>query len=164
MGVFCLLEKHSYSMEGSYPSRPSHFLYHCWTEAWHHLWGSAHQYFKTWSQRGHSLWLHYQLRLLWVSCVSAKYKIAFLHAFFNLILVPPCVPSSPSGYNWRRHESSTSSCGHLRVCDWDHFQQLCHLLGFCLWHRVRFQSGIRAHWRGRTARRTHGFGSVTRSY
>lgn len=86
--IFCLLEKHSKPMEGGYPSRPSHFLYHCWTETRHHLWGSAHQYFKTWSQRDHSLWLHYQLRLSWVSCVSVEHKIEYLH-FFNLILFSP---------------------------------------------------------------------------
>lgn len=62
-------------MEGGCPSRPSHFLYHCWTEARHHLWGSAHQYFKTWSQRGHSLWLHYQLWLLWVPLCKSNIKL-----------------------------------------------------------------------------------------
>lgn len=146
-------------MEGGYPSRPSHFLYHCWTETRHHLWGSAHQYFKTWSQRDHSLWLHYQLRLSWVSCVPVEHKIEYLH-FFNLILFSPPAPYFHSGHIWRRHDSSTFSGGHLRVCDWDHFQQLCHLLGVCLWHSVWFQSGIWAHWGQRTARTTYGFGSV----
>lgn len=89
MFIFFSIEKHSFSMEGSYPSRPSHFLHHCWTEARHHLWGSAHQHFKTWSQRGHSFWLHNQLWLLWVSCLSVKHKIAFLH---SLIITFPLCP------------------------------------------------------------------------
>lgn len=42
-----------------------------------------------------------------------------------------------------------SCCGHFWVCNWDHSQQLCGLVGLGVWHCVRIPGGVRAEWGGR---------------
>lgn len=157
------IEKHSEPLEGGDDPWPSELLHHLRTEAWHHLRGSAYQRAAFRAQRGHSLWLHHHLRIMWVS-----HDLPFLlNAFPELwTLLPGLISEAPglnsllrfscSGYITRR-DHPASACGwHLRVRDRNYLQQLCHLLGFCLRHSFWIQNRVWAQWAGAGRRTAHG--------